>query len=255
MSLNSNIFSDFIRLSCNKGVNFLLPARCIVTGEIVESSEMLSPDAWAMLTFIGSPLCDCCGMPFDVFEGGEEVQDMMCSLCLDHPPAYENARAALRYDEESRSLLLAYKHGDKTHMALPFSQWMLNAGQDMLDSADLIVPVPLHWMRLVKRRYNQAALLAQCLSKKINIPSDTTRLKRVKATQSQGHMALKDRQKNVKSAFVIGDKDMHFFKEKRIVLVDDVYTTGSTVNECAKTLLKAEAKSVQVLTVARTVYL
>ncbi len=232
-----------------------------MTGEVIESSENISPSAWAKLNFIADPLCSCCGIPFEIsFDISEndktkKTEDtFQCSHCLTYPPAYTRARAAIRYDDGSRSLLLAYKHGDKTHMALPFSSWMMNAGGEMLEEVDLIVPVPLHWKRLVRRRYNQAALLGQSLSKKTKIPIDLFHLKRVKNTQSQGHMGAKERRKNVKAVFSIAGKDHIFFKDKTILLVDDVYTTGATVNECAKTLLRAGAKSVHVLTVARTIY-
>ena len=236
-------------------LDFLLPARCVVTGEIVESSEMLSPEAWALLNFIDDPMCRTCGVPFDVSElDEEEVGGLVCSSCLDQPPMFTVARASLRYDDGSRGLLLAYKHGDKTHMALPFSEWIKKSGKEILEQADLLVPVPLHWTRLIKRRYNQAGLLAQCLSKKTGVSVDTTHLKRKRKTLPQGHMKMDERRKNVKGAFAVLEKDRRYFKGKNIVLIDDVYTTGVTVNECARALLEAGAESVKVLCVARTVY-
>ncbi|MBL4589675.1 MAG: ComF family protein [Alphaproteobacteria bacterium] len=237
-----------------KVLNFLLPARCIVTGDIVESTEMISAEAWAQLDFLSAPFCAKCGVPFQVLDN--DVEDaLICTYCLDTPPFYDKARAALRYDDGSRGLVLAYKHGDKTHMAIPFSLWMANAGQELLDGADLIVPVPLHWKRLITRRYNQAALLAQCLSRKTKIPVDTTSFKRTKSTRPQGHMNMKERCKNVGSAFSVPDVNKNIFEGKNIVLVDDVFTTGATANECAKVLLASGARSVNVLSVARTVYI
>ncbi|MGB1077413.1 MAG: ComF family protein [Bdellovibrionales bacterium] len=237
-------------------LDFLLPARCVVTGEIVESSEVLSPEAWSLLNFIDDPMCRVCGVPFEFsdMDEREDAEGLTCGSCLDYPPVFERARVALRYDDGSRGLVLAYKHGDKTHMALPFSAWIEKAGKDILAQADLLVPVPLHWTRLVKRRYNQAGLLAQCLSKRVGVPVDTLHLKRVRKTLPQGHMKMEARRKNVKGAFTVLEKDRARFDDKNIVLIDDVYTTGVTVNECARVLLEAGAKSVQVLCVARTVY-
>ena len=254
MSSKWDILKKYSMYIMGKILNFLLPARCIVTGDIVESSEMISAEAWAQLDFLSAPFCAKCGVPFQVLDN-DVNEVLVCTYCLDNPPFYEKARAALRYDDGSRGLVLAYKHGDKTHMAIPFSLWMANAGQDVLDGADIIVPVPLHWKRLIKRRYNQAALLAQCLSKKTKLPVDTTSFKRTRATRPQGHMNMKDRRKNVGSAFAVADVNRKVFEGKSIVLVDDVFTTGATVNECAKVLLEAGARSVNVLVVARTVYI
>jgi len=197
-------------------------------------------------------MCVQCGVPFDIAE--EHDDDVRCVSCLDFPPSYNQARTALRYDDVSRGLLLAYKHGDKTHMALPFSRWMMGVGQEFLDTADVIVPVPLHWTRLFKRRYNQAALLAQCLAKKSGVAVDLTSLRRVKRTLPQGHMNRKARAQNVRNAFEVSDKNPSAFLGKSILLIDDVFTTGETVDACAKILLNAGAVSVNVLCVARTVY-
>jgi ComF family protein len=248
--INSTMVYNIIR-----GVlSFLLPARCVITGEVVESNDMVSPEGWASLNFVTAPLCVCCGAPFPVSGHDETENDLTCTQCLDQPPVFDKARSTLRYDDVSRLLLLSYKHGDKTHMAAPFSQWMIGSGQGILDETDVIVPVPLHWTRLLKRRYNQAGLLAQSLSRKTGLPVDLLGLKRSRRTKSQGHMKIDARHKNIRGAFIVPDKYRLSFSGKRVALIDDVYTTGVTVNECARVLLDAGALSVNVLCVARTVY-
>lgn len=231
-----------------------MPARCIITGDVVESSDMVSPEGWAQLDFIQSPLCEICGVPFGVEQEEDAHDGLICADCLDDVPTFRRARSVLRYDDQSRLLILSYKHGDKTYMAKPFAQWIVTAGQDVLSDADILIPVPLYWTRLLKRRYNQAGILAQAISKKTKIPVSVFALKRIRSTKSQGHMNIKGRKKNVKGAFSVVDKYVDNIVGKRVVLIDDVYTTGVTVNECAKVLLGAGACSVDVLCVARTVY-
>ena len=252
MSSFSGFFAIFYKNILLSTIDFLLPARCVVTGEVVETSEMLSPDGWASLNFIEAPYCSKCGTPFGIVEKVDA--EMVCAGCLDFPPICKRVRASLRYDDGSRGLILAYKHGDKTHMAIPFSEWLRRAGDEILDEADLLVPVPLHWTRLLRRRYNQAALLAQCLSRKTGVPVNTTEFKRIKKTPPQGYMKKKERRRNVSDAFSVKPGSESVFSGKRIVLIDDVYTSGATVDACAKVLLDVGALSVDVLCVARTVY-
>lgn len=254
-------------------VDFLLPSRCIITGEIVQGAGMLSGEGWSQLSFITDPMCQICGIPFDVVEDDDDDGDGAnnedglggkghdrdhsrdhCARCLDRTPMYEFARAALRYDDGVRGLILSYKHGDKTHMAVPFSQWMTSVADEVLDGADILVPVPLHWTRLVKRRYNQAALLTHCLSKLTGVPKHHTALIRTRRTKVQGLMSGRERHNNVRSAFIVPDKYRGEIESKVVVLVDDVYTTGATVGACSKAIMQAGAKSVRVLCLARVIH-
>jgi ComF family protein len=150
-------------------------------------------------------------------------------------------------------MILGLKHADKIYAAKAFTPWLSTAGASMLSTADILIPVPLHRTRLLMRRYNQAAIIAQTLGQAHEIKTCVHTLKRSRPTKSQGHLAPLERHKNVKHAFAIDPKRKSQIKDKTIILVDDVYTTGATVKECTKILLKAGAANVHVLTLARVV--
>lgn len=233
-------------------LNLILPPRCIVTGEIVDGQGMLSPKAWGDLSFIANPQCNRCGYPFD-FDMGEVSEGNVCAACLKNPPVYDKARAALIYDDASRNIVLSFKHGDQTQSVPTFIPWLNNAGRDILARADYLVPVPLHRFRILRRRFNQSGLIATYLSQDAKIPTLLDGLKRVRATPIQGYLHAKERKKNVKNAFSVNPKHHDAIRNKHIVLIDDVYTTGATVSECTKVLLKGGAASVNILTLARVV--
>ena len=227
----------------------VLPPRCIVSGQMVERQGQVAPDVWAGLDFIADPLCMTCGFPFDFEVEGEG--EACCAACLALEPPYDTARAALKYGETSRDIILGFKHADKTHAVAAFVPWLKRAGREMLAEADIIAPVPLHYWRMIARRYNQSAIIAGALSDEVEKPAVMDLLRRIRATPTQGHLSAKQRFRNVRRAFALNRK--HDVKGKVIVLVDDVYTTGATVRECAKVLKKGGAGKVHVLTLARVV--
>ena len=173
----------------------------------------------------------------------------LCADCARQRRSWDRARAALRYDRNSRHLVLGLKHGDRTHVAGAFGRWMHRAGSEVLAGADLLVPVPLHWTRLFQRRYNQAALLAQAVHAAGGPPVAADWLIRRRRTPSQGHLGPAARERNVRAAFAV--RAGRSFRGKRIVIVDDVMTTGATVEECARVMKRAGAAFVGVLTLAR----
>src|SRR5690554_5087129 len=144
-----------------RAVDAILPPRCLVTGDVVDRQGMVAPQVWRGLRFISEPLCKCCGFPFEFAVEGEAL----CANCLTRPPVFASARAPLVYDDVSREMILKFKHADQTHAVHAFLPWLRRAGAEMLERADVLVPVPLHRFRLLQRRYNQAALIAQALSK------------------------------------------------------------------------------------------
>jgi ComF family protein len=225
----------------------VLPPRCIVSGDIVGKQGMVAPAVWAGLNFIGAPQCACCGYPFEFAAEAESL----CGGCLRERPDFAAARAALAYDDASREMILKFKHGDHTHAVHTFVPWMERAGQDFLGRANLFVPVPLHRWRLLRRRYNQAGLIAALLARRAGRLFVPDGLVRSRPTESQGHLRFRERHKNVKRAFVVHPKREELLRGKNIVLVDDVYTTGATVKECTKALLAVGAAEVNVLTVTR----
>lgn len=225
----------------------LLPPRCLCCGGAVDRQGGLCPGCWTALNFIAPPVCACCGLPFEyAAEDGN-----LCGACLAEPPAFTRARAVLVYDDGSRPLVLSFKHGDRIHAAAAFGAWLARAGAELLTDADLLVPVPLHRGRLFRRRYNQAALLTQAMSKRTGVPTIPDLLLRQRATPTQGGLDRKGRHRNVKGAFRL--RPGLSVAGKRVIVVDDVLTTGATLAECARVLTKAGAARVDVLTLARVV--
>jgi ComF family protein len=231
----------------NHLVDFILPPLCPATGEMVDMLGMVDPKFWQSLNFINAPLCQKCGSPFAF-----EAEDMTCGECLENPPLYHQNRSALAYDDGSRSMILRFKHGDQIHAVKAFIPWLRQVGQELLSDADIMIPVPLHRMRLIKRRYNQADIIGRELVNYYpNITYYPDALLRIKNTMSQGHKKAKDRKKNVFRAFQTNP--IYNYEDKNIVMIDDVYTTGATLNECAKMLYRAGAKEVNCLTLAKVV--
>lgn len=209
----------------------------------------LTDSDWGEVKFLDAPCCATCGFPFDYHMG----EGALCGACLTKTPRYNMARAAMIYDEASRPLILSFKHGGKTQNLSKFAAQLRRAGRGFLPNADYIIPVPLHKGRRIKRRYNQAALLGRALAKITTADFDPDILRRIRATPSQGGQSAAGRRRNVQGAFAVEDKAKARVKDSHIVLVDDVMTTGATVEACAGLLLRTGAKRVDVLCLARVI--
>jgi ComF family protein len=226
-------------------VDAVLPPRCLSCGETVEEPDALCGRCWGGITFFAPPWCVRCGLPFPHPMG----EDAVCGDCARERRAWDRARAVLRYDKNSRGLVLGLKHADHTHVANAFGRWMYRAGGEVLAGADVVVPVPLHWTRLLHRRYNQAALLAHAIHAAGGPPVAVDWVVRRRRTPSQGHLGPTARERNVRGAFAL--RRGHSVVRRRVVIVDDVMTTGATADECARVLKRAGASFVGVLTLAR----
>ena len=234
-------------LFVGKLFDVLLPPLCLACDMRVATHGTVCQNCWSQIHFIAAPYCFGCGAPFDAPVGEGQI----CAPCLTYSPVFSAARAAMIYDDVSKRLILGFKHGDRTHMASAMAQWMQRAGQEYWNDADVLVPVPLHRWRLFKRRYNQAAMLAQHVGQGTGKPVWVDGLLRQRPTPTQGHMSREERQKNVKGAFTVNPRYRQAMSGKNVILVDDVLTTGATLNECSRVLLEVNANSVRVLTLAR----
>jgi len=246
MQLSATLPAQLRRLG-RAVVDGVLPPRCLACGTIVDEPDALCSSCWAGMTFFAPPWCAVCGLPFPHPMGEEAV----CADCARQKPSWDRARAVMRYDKHSRHLVLALKHGDRTHVARALGRWMGRAGAELLEGADMIMPVPLHWTRLFTRRYNQAGLLAHAVRAAGGPPVMADWLVRRRRTSSQGRLGPVARVRNVRGAFAV--RRGCDVKGKRIVLVDDVLTTGATVEECARVLRRGGAASIGVLTLSRAV--
>lgn len=228
----------------------LLPARCLECGCVVLGDTALCPSCWPHYDFLADPQCRCCGFPFAWDPG---AADSLCAACIARPPAYDRARAVLAYDAAIRPLILDFKHGDRTAAAPVFGRWLARAAGELLGDADLVAPVPLHRDRLFSRRYNQSALLALAVGAVAGLPVLADLVERRRRTPSQGHLSPDARRRNVRGAFAVRPEHRDALAGRRVLLVDDVFTTGATVEECARVLRRAGAAGIDVVTLARVV--
>ncbi|MFN3513232.1 MAG: ComF family protein [Phenylobacterium sp.] len=207
----------------------------------------LSAEAWSRIRFIDGPLCDGCGAPFE-FDLGPGVR---CAACEAKPRVFSRARAACLYDENASGLILQLKHADRTDLAPLFARWLSRAAQNLLGEAEALAPVPLHPGRLFARRYNQAAEIARALSRLSGVPYLPDALVRRRATGTQGGKSASGRRRNVAGAFMVPPGRAAQVEGRRILLVDDVMTTGATLEGCSRALLAAGAACVDVAVIAR----
>lgn len=241
-------FGARLRIATGRTLNIALPPLCLACRQLV-SEKGLCAACWGKLSFIAPPYCERLGIPF-AYDPGPGVLSMQA---LADPPSYQRARAAVRYDEVARTLVHALKYGDRLELAPLMGRWIARAGHELLAQADALVPVPLHWRRLWMRRFNQSTLLAKAISHASGVPITETALKRVKATTQQVGLSKSERAQNVQGAFRVPPESKPAIKGRRFILVDDVLTSGATVDACARRLLRAGAANVDVLVFARVV--
>ena len=233
-----------VRAVGQRALDLLYPPQ-LLDGAAPAQWPGMSADSWSRIKFIAEPICDGCGAPqeFDI--------GVRCAACLAQPRAFGRARAACVYDDASRDLILKFKHADRTDLSRLFARWIGRAAVDLLDGADAVAPVPLHRARLLHRRYNQAAEIARPLARAHRLAYLPDALVRARDTETQGGKSGSGRRRNVAGAFAVPERRRRQIEGRRIVLVDDVLTTGATVEACAKALLKAGAAAVDVAVVAR----
>jgi len=267
----------------------LLPPHCLTCDEPVEAQGSQCGECFTSLGFVTAPLCDRCGVPLPHVGAGipaplpgrlpnplaapltaplaaplaapmavpepsrhaTTAGALWCPRCVARPPEFARARAALRYDAGTARLILPFKHADRTEFARPLARHMARAGAALLETADLLAPVPLHPRRLFSRRYNQAALLASILARGLEKKYAPALLRRRVATPPLGEQGAQSRAATVADVFALGHGAAARIAGRRVLLIDDVLTSGATAGSCAMVLLAAGAARVEVLAAAR----
>jgi ComF family protein len=228
--------------------NLLLPPVCLSCRTRIGSHGLLCGPCFATVDFIAPPICARLGVPLPYHAG----EPCLSAAAIADPPIYDRARAVARYSATMRELIQSFKYGDR-HEGVPmFGRWMATAGAELLADADVILPVPLYRSRLWSRRFNQSAMLAHAVGHLTGVPVDCFLLARVKRTHAQVGLTAAQRRKNVAGAFRVTAPHGQL-RGKRIVVVDDVITTGATAEACARVLKRAGAARVDILALARAV--
>ena len=231
------------------GLDFALPPRCLTCDAGVEAPGRLCSACFRRTAFVTEPCCIRCGTPFR--SAGQGGLAMSCDQCVREPPPWRQGRAALRYDDQSRRMILPFKHGDRVELASALASHMARAGAALLRDADLIVPVPLHRRRLLARRYNQSALLAHAVGRLCGRMVVADALCRLRATASLGGQTRRQRAATLAGAFAVRPSRAERLAGRRVVLVDDVLTSGATAAACTRALLAAGVARVDLLVAAR----
>src|SRR5258705_6125877 len=229
-------------------LDIALPTLCVSCREPVDG-EGACAKCWSKLSFSAPPFCPRLGIPF-VYDPGP---DLLSMEAIANPPAYQRARAAVRYDEVARTLVHALKYQDRTDLAPAMGRWMARAGRELLSDADVLVPVPLHWRRGWSRRYNQSGALARVIGQQSAVKVAAEALRRVRATEQQIGLSRAQRATNVQGAFKVAPDRMADIQGRRVVLIDDVLTSGATTDAGARALLRRKASQGDVLVFARVV--
>jgi ComF family protein len=239
-------------------LDLLYPSRCLACGEMTEGARGLCGPCWRDTHFITGAACLRCGVPLlgeatGLIPAGVDGADI-CEPCRRHPPAWDRGAAAVLYGGAARRAVLAFKHGDRLDMRETLAGWMAPAGRTLFPRADLIAPVPLHWRRLLTRKYNQSAELARALSRHADRPVVVDLLTRQRFTTPQEAMDRLARARNQAGAFVVTPRHAERVVGKGVLLIDDVLTSGATLSACAEALRVAGAARVDVLVLARVAF-
>jgi ComF family protein len=234
-------------------LDLLLPALCLTCDAVVDTPGALCPACFRQTGFITAPCCETCGAPFSRAEAavGAAQRGRMCADCQDDPPPWGRARAALRYDVQARRLVLPLKYGDRTELAPALAAMMMRAGAELVREAEVIVPVPLHRTRLISRRFNQAALIAAQIARRSGRPVMLDGLVRVRRTAALAALPAEARRLEMEGAVAVRPGRVAQLRGKRVLLVDDVLTSGATARACAFALMTAGVACIDVLVAAR----
>jgi ComF family protein len=234
-----------------RALDLVFPPSCLACRKGIAEHGALCAACWSEIAFIERPYCERLGSPFDQDMGAPGMISLEAAA---NPPAFNSARAVARYDsDKARALMHRLKYFDRLELAEPLGRWMARAGAELLSQADVLVPTPLHRLRLIARRFNQSAALAAVVARESSVPAEMLALERVKATAPQVGLTRVQRSANLQGAFRVRDGEGGKIAGKNVVLIDDVLTTGATANAATRALLRAGAARVDVLVFARAV--
>ncbi|WP_241648374.1 ComF family protein [Paenirhodobacter populi] len=229
------------------GLHSVFPPRCICCGGAVASDFGLCGDCWRETAFIAGLACDVCGAPLP----GEAGEATLCDECLTHPRPWDRAAAAIRYDGAGRRLVLALKHGDRLDLARPLGGWVARAAAPLIEPGMIVAPIPLHRLRLLKRQYNQSALLSRVVAHTHGLRHVPDLFQRLRATPSQEGRSRTERHENLADALRVTPRRAAALKGHPVLIVDDVMTSGATFGAATEAALSAGATKVHVVALAR----
>jgi ComF family protein len=230
-------------------LDIALPPCCAACDMRVAEPGMLCAACFATTVFVTDPVCAACGLPFS--SAGRAGTQGVCATCTADPPPWRTARAAFMYEAHGRALVLKLKHADREDIAAMLASHMARAGRKLLALADVLVPVPLHRWRRIRRGFNQSALLAQALSRTSGVPPVLNAVRRVRRTPSLGPLSASSRLLALEDAFAVPPRQRPNLAGKGVLLIDDVMTSGATARACTRALLDAGARHVDVLVASR----
>ncbi|WP_081533225.1 ComF family protein [Rhodovulum sp. P5] len=229
-------------------LRLVYPPRCVSCGDLVERDFALCPRCWGEMGFLSGLVCDSCGVPLP---GEDSGGPDYCDECLTRPRPWTRGRAAFLYRDRARALVLAFKHGDRTDLARPAADWMLRAAGLILQPGMLAAPVPLHRWRLLSRRYNQSALLSARIAGRAGLEHVPDLLRRIRRTAVQDGMGVEARYANIDGALAVTPRHQDRLRDRQVLLVDDVMTSGATLTAAAEACFAAGAADVRILVLAR----
>ncbi len=231
------------RLAIRSVVDFALPPRCPGCGAITPEPHLFCLTCWSRLQFLGEPCCDRCALPFDfaIGNGGE------CAACIANPPDFDRLRAAVAYGDISRKVALRLKYGGRPGIAETLARLMERHAGQVADSRPWLAPVPLHRWRIWRRGYNQSALIATALARRLGLETRPDLIERTRATPPLRGMSPSERKATLRGAFQLPERHRSSVQGRSILLIDDVYTSGATANACARLLKRAGAERVDIL--------
>ena len=227
----------------------IYPPRCISCKTRVDGDFGLCGPCWRETPFLPAACCNHCGIGLPGLQDSE--MDALCDECLTHARPWARGRAALAYRDNGRKLVLALKHGDRHDIIRPAGIWMARAAEPLLRPGMLVLPVPLHWLRMLKRRFNQSALLARAVARETGLAYAPDVLVRPRATQTLGGLGYEMRYRTMQGAIVVQERRRYRLAGRPVLLVDDVMTSGATLAAAAQACLEAGARDVNILVLAR----